>query len=253
MIGRMKRAVARSLWRSSKNLDDDSRYTIEFITAELDADIYLVPRYASHRPASISILQGEFYEPLTHELVGKLLQEAGGDMVHAGTFFGDMLPSFARKCAGTVYAFEPVLENYVLAKLCLERNCIGNVVLLNAAVGTRTSVVHMDTGADTPHRGGSSFVADAGQVTSMIAIDAFELENLSVLQLDIEGSELNALKGASKTLKRCSPTVLIEDYNEECDAFLKNSGYAFVGEIPGLRVWAAKARFDFASAALPSR
>ena len=57
-------------------------------------------------------------------------------MVHAGTFFGDMLPSLSAKCPATVFAFEPVLENYVLAKLTVSENNLGNVLLLNSALGS---------------------------------------------------------------------------------------------------------------------
>lgn len=159
-------------------------------------------------------------------------------MVHAGTFFGDMLPSFSRSCRATVYAFEPVLENYVLAKLCLQENGLKNVVLMNAALGESLGVAYMDTGQDGGwHHGGGSRVANSGQVTAVLPIDALKISDLAVLQLDVEGFELPALKGSVETIRSCRPIILIEDNSRNCAPFLSGIGYAKVGAIPGLDVW----------------
>lgn len=240
------RQLARSLlWPSSKVIDEDDRYSVEFTTAAVGDDLYLVPKYASHRPAALSILSGGLYEPLTHRLVAKLLAELGGDMVHAGTFFGDMLPSFSRACSGAVYAFEPVLENYILAKLSIERNQLSNVIMVNAALGEHIGVGHVQTQAgDSQHCGGGSHVAQSGQITTIGTIDSFDIENLSIVQLDVEGYELRALRGASESLRRCQSVVLIEDNADECAGFLQDRGYEFAGEIPGLKVWAAQGRLQ---------
>lgn len=249
MIGRLRSFLAASFWPSARIVENDGRFAVEYITVEVHGDVYLVPKYALQRPACISFLRGSVYEPQTHELMGVLLTRLGGDMVHAGTFFGDMLPSFARKCRGRLYAFEPVLENYVLAKLCLQRNGIENVLLLNAGLGAELGITHMDTGSGGfEHRGGSSRVADQGQITSLMTIDTLNLQDLSVLQLDVEGYELHVLNGASETLDRCRPLVLVEDNNDECAGFLKGREYRLAGEIPGLKVWSTAEQFEWVAA-----
>jgi hypothetical protein len=85
-------------------------------------------------------LSGRLYEPRTDKLVSRFLECRGGDLIHAGTFFGDMLPTFSRSCPGTVYAFEPVLENFILAKLCVDTNKLENVFLINAGLGDNLSI-----------------------------------------------------------------------------------------------------------------
>jgi FkbM family methyltransferase len=223
--------------RSQPQLSDES-YQVRFIRVSVGSEAYLVPSYAMHRPACRAIVSGHYYEPRTHELVKALLEDRAGDMIHAGAFFGDMLPSFSRKCPGTVYAFEPVLENYLLAKLCVQENDLANVVLWNAGLGRALSVAHIDTGEDGLHSGGSAQIRDTGQLTSLVPLNLLGLRDVSVIHLDVEGFELEALTGAVQTIRACKPTVLIEDRASNCAPLLAGEGYTFVGSIPGLKAWA---------------
>ena len=79
-------------------------------------------------------------------------------MLHAGTFFGDMLPSFSRKTPGLVYAFEPVLENYLLAHQVTERNDLDNVLLFHAGLAEHARPGRVETRGPVRHRGGTAFV-----------------------------------------------------------------------------------------------
>ena len=221
----------------SLKLSDDS-YRVDFKRVEIGSDVYFVPVYAMHRPACRDILAGRYYEPRTHELIQALLETRPGNMIHAGTFFGDMLPSFSKKCPGTVYAFEPVLESYLLAKLCVQQNNLSNVLLWNAGLGKEISIAHIDTGEHTGlHNGGGSQIGNVGQITSLICIDTLSLKDISVIQLDVEGFELEALKGAVNTIEKYKPAVLVEDNSNNCEPFLKSLGYVSVGNVPGLTVW----------------
>jgi len=44
----------------------------------------------------------------------------------------------------------------------------------------------------------------------MITLDSLELENVSFIKMDVESSELNVLKGATKTLLRNRPVIVFE-------------------------------------------
>lgn len=217
-------------------------YSIQYASAKIGADQYFVPEYARSRPACQAILSGQYYEPMTHKLIGALLEKLPGDMIHAGAFFGDMLPSFAAKCQGTVYAFEPVLENFILSKLCVQANGLTNVVLQNAGLGDRVGSARIDTGGDESssgvHHGGASHISESGQLTALLTIDGLGLSSVSIIQLDVEGYELNALKGAAQTLIRRGPIVMIEDNSDNCAPFLKAMEYHHMARIPGLNVWA---------------
>jgi len=154
-----------------------------------------------------------------------------------------MLPSFSKACPRTVFAFEPVLENYVLAKLCIQENRLTNVVMQNAGLGSSISVARVDTEAENGmHRGGGSQIADRGQFTALVTIDSFNIADLSIVQLDVEGYELEALRGAAKTINRSNPIIMIEDNNRNCEQFLTSVEYSYIGEIPGLMIW--QSRYD---------
>lgn len=231
--------------RHALSLAQDGVFSVAYRQVEFNDNAYFVPGYAEHRPAAKAIANGELYEPATHVLVKRLLEDRPGSMVHAGTFFGDMVPTFAKACPKTLYAFEPVLENYVLAKLGVEANSLDNVVLTNAGLGTEIMPARIDIGGeDGEHRGGSSKIALAGQATALTRIDALGLDDLSLLQLDVEGFELHALNGARETVDRCSPVILVEDNDNTCRTFFNETGYVSCGTIPGLKIWSKPADKD---------
>lgn len=188
---------------------------------------YAVPRTSAHRRAAQRILEGKIYEPDTIELIRR---ECGdGDVVHAGTFFGDFLPGLSSALApgARIYAFEPNPENYECARRTLELNQIDNVVLEWLGLGAEPGKSELLTvNAEGVPRGGSSrFLHDgeepSGQtVTVDVPIDSIDSRvpadrTLSVLQLDVEGHEQAALEGALATLRRCRPLIVLESVPSE--------------------------------------
>lgn len=220
----------------------DSAFTIAFETKEFETAKYFIPQYARHRPACQAFLNNRYYEPQTHRLIRFLLKSYPGNVVHAGTFFGDMLPSFSRSCgsAGRVYAFEPLLENYILARLSVDANKLGNVALFNSALGDKVAPCLMGRVRDNEHSGGASHVSSTGDVSStVVTIDSLGLDQLSVLQLDVEGEELSALKGAVRTINAARPVILVEDNKRNCGPLMTDLNYLPVARIPGLQIWNA--------------
>lgn len=197
-----------------------------------DGAVYFVPRYAVHRPVAGRILRKRYAAPRLHELVDRVLARRPGNVVHAGTFFGDMLPSFSRRTAGLVYAFEPVLENYLLAAHVVARNGLDNVLLLHAGLAESTRVGRVETHDDVRHRGGGSFVVTdperptfATQQVPLVALDRVGVEDVSLLQLDVEGMERAVVEGARETIARDRPVVVLEDNREGCGQLLADLGY----------------------------
>ena len=99
-------------------------------------------------------------------------------------------------------------------------NDIQNVELLNAGLGDTPSIISLTTkdkkGASL---GGSSTIADQDKGSGTTEqIDILTIDgsvpkdrNISILQLDIEGFEKQALMGALETIKRCKPIIILED------------------------------------------
>jgi FkbM family methyltransferase len=222
----------------------EASYKVDVKIKLMRNHLYFIPRYAEHRAACQAILADAYYEPQTHQLIKKLFEHVPGNLIHAGTFYGDMLPSFSDSVGtnGKIYAFEPVLENYVLAKQCIEGNNIENVILQNSGLSDKFDVAKIRRiNSNGIHDGGASTISEDGdQIISLSTIDSLGLTQLTCLQLDIEGHELSALKGALKTISRCQPLILIEDNENNCETFLTDLHYENLGEIPGLKIWARR-------------
>jgi FkbM family methyltransferase len=182
---------------------------------------YCVPRSSLHRPAARAIVNGGVWESETLDL----LQSAGpdGDIVHAGTFFGDFIPALARSRErdGRVWAFEPNRESYECARLTVMLNGLENVTLSHAGLSeaSATSLLATHNAKGLPLGGGSHLITgpdrapgvDSEQV-DLVAVDDVVSgdRRVAVIQLDVEGHEQEALTGAMRTIARCRPLILLE-------------------------------------------
>jgi FkbM family methyltransferase len=213
---------------------------------------YCVPLSSRHRPAATMILKGEIYEPNTIEFMRAHC--ATGDIVHAGTYFGDFLPGLSQACRGKIWAFEPNLENYRCARITMLLNDLNNVELCRAGLGSaRETRALLTADPDGLARGGSStFVTGPAmpegriEMVPMVTIDEAVPPDrpVSIIQLDLEGFELPALEGALKTIVRCRPVILLEvlaDSNLFSDEWFTNNvlkpGYRMTGTIHGNAVF----------------
>ncbi|HEV2270354.1 MAG TPA: FkbM family methyltransferase [Steroidobacteraceae bacterium] len=174
---------------------------------------YCVPESSSSRPACRAILLGDIWEPQTIEL---MREECGrGDIVHAGTFFGDFLPALSQAAApnAKIWAFEPSFENYRCAKITSEINRLANVELAHAALGAlRASARIRTTDTIDGALGGSAMIcADGTEQVDVVTIDdVTDGRNVSIVQLDVEGYEREALEGAIAVIRRCRPLLIVE-------------------------------------------
>jgi len=179
---------------------------------------YCVPASSVHRPAAATIMNGHVYEPDTIEF---LRANCGaGDIVHAGTYFGDFLPAISAACQGKVWAFEPNHENFRCARVTLLLNDLANVSLTRAALGARSEnrrLLTVDPDG-LPRGGASTLLSDeapsSGQVEVVPVVcidDAVPPDRpVSIIQLDVEGHEAEALAGALRTIERCRPVIVVE-------------------------------------------
>lgn len=181
---------------------------------------YCVPLSVTYGPVARRILSNDVYEPQTIEFM--TAHCGNGDIVHAGTFFGDFLPALSRSINpnAKIWAFEPNPENYRCTKITLEINGIENVVLENAGLGANSEKLLLQTTDKTGQSlGGASRIVseEANTVVTKERVDVIRLDDIvpkerrvTVIHLDIEGYELKALMGALATIRRCLPIIIIE-------------------------------------------
>jgi FkbM family methyltransferase len=180
---------------------------------------YCVPESARHRPAAKAILGAEVYEPQT---LAYMIANCGNrDIIHAGTFFGDFLPalSAALHPGALLWAFEPNHENYCCANITIALNYSQNIRLANMGLGARGEQLFVQTrDSDGVSLGGASRIVgindscESNDAVQVVAIDDVvpSDRSIGILQLDVEGYEKEALKGALATIRRCLPILILE-------------------------------------------
>ena len=102
-----------------------------------------MPLSSFHRPAAQKILSGDVWEAETIEFMSVNAPE--GDIVHAGSYFGDFIPALSRsrKSGAKVWVFEPNPENFRCAKITIYINELENVQLIKACLGAEKATIPM--------------------------------------------------------------------------------------------------------------
>lgn len=149
----------------------------------------------------------------------------GKDFIDVGACIGDSAVLFEREfCDKNVYTFEPTKENFRLLKRTLELNDSKRIIPINKALGAKSGT--MKIRYCTENIGGSSALfSDDGTIAEVVEIttlDDFVRENkieVGFIKVDIEGFEMEFLKGAKETICAQKPAMLLSIYHQPSDYF----------------------------------
>lgn len=219
------------------------------VIAENQYGRYHVPSGLDHRPAVRLVKAGDVYEPRT---IAFMAANAGdGDIIHAGTFFGDFLPGLSAGLApgAQVWGFEPNPDSFAHARETARLNKIKNVTLQNLALSNRSDKILFRTHDKdgSPMGGHSHFVNE--MAPGVVSVPAVKLDDvipadrsISILQLDVEGHERAALAGAARLIRRCKPILILEEFRRP--RWLRKRfgdlGYKRRGKLHGNVVWSVE-------------
>lgn len=162
---------------------------------------------------------------------------AGGTVIDVGANIGLSAIEFARTAGagGKVIAFEPHPDTAARLRGNLDRNGIGNVEIVQSAVGAAPGTVTFNESADAtlssatlvPRNLVRSF--DVALTTVDLTWAASGKPLVSALKIDVEGGELAVLQGAAELLARDHPVILLEawgaDQLDPIHALLTAAGY----------------------------
>jgi FkbM family methyltransferase len=180
---------------------------------------------------------------------GSILDVGGGQATTA-QLFSRYFPT------APVFIFEPILSNFKE----IEKQSVGQTTwrLVNKAVGssvgetfiniashvTASSLLEMNADAEGY---GNLLVTEKKEAIKVTTLDA-EIPNntpISILKMDVQGFELEVLKGAKETLKR-TEIVILEINNHdgyknaptyfELDAFLREANFQLHDLLPNVRI-----------------
>ena len=190
---------------TAKNLIGENKY-----------GLYSIPEEVSYTYTAQIILEGGIHEDTTIEY----LKSVGGNIIHAGSGFGDFLP--ALKNCNKVWAFEPNTLMYESSLETISLNNLVNVEIFPFALGRYdgySNLKHIDEKG--LEMGPRSEISDYGIKVKIVKLDSIIPKDIkvSLIHLDLEGYEFAALNGAKEIIERDKPIIVLEidtravDYN----------------------------------------
>lgn len=166
--------------------------------------------------------------------VATALVRTKGIAVQAGGHCG-LWPRQLAKHFSHVFTFEPIPDMY--GCLLLNTKHLHNVSSFNAALGAE----HGGTLKFSERRSGRSKADPEGDIEVPVhAIDSLELPRCDLIYLDVEGYELEALKGAAKTIASFRPiivTEILKGKQEEVTSWASSIGYSRAGKAHNDWIW----------------
>lgn len=177
---------------------------------------------------SLSIKKGLVWEPHIVKLFKKYVKE-GDTVLDIGGHLGTHTMALS-KCVGPngkVHVFEPQPKLFTELLVNIFLNGCKNVIPHRMALGEKDGEAFIYS--PFPHNEGMAHIATSGDKVQMKTLDSFNFSNVSLMKLDIEGYEINALKGALETIKQNRPIMIVEVLTSPTTTqrlnFIKNLGY----------------------------
>lgn len=201
-----------------------------------------------------AVIRRGYWEPLETEIFLSLLRP-GALVIDAGANFGHyaLTATNAIGPQGLVIAFEPHPEPFALLGMNRKLLPRDNLMAVQAGLGSSDGTMEIHT--DSANPGGHSFYAwnlrEADGTSHRVpvhALDSFLSERgldraVGVIKIDVQGHEMEVLRGAVRTIERDQPAVLCEvtpealrragSGVEEILEFFRTRGYRAEVLLPG--------------------
>lgn len=122
---------------------------------------------------------------------------------------------------GRALAVEPEPENCARIRRNVELNGYANVEIAQVALGDRCGEVTLHLATDhghhslldrSPNRAGTTLAVPIETLDALLA--ARNIERVDVLKIDVEGAEVEVLRGAAETIRRNPALVILMDVHE---------------------------------------
>lgn len=155
-----------------------------------------------------------------------------GVFVDCGSHRGNHSIFFVQYCNASVIAFEPNKINYHNLLSNFEVNNLNNLDARNLAISSKRGLSGLEPFGEENHNTGMYRLTDSKKhlMTKIDTLDSQIGETpVKLIKLDIEGQELNALRGATNILRTSKPALFIECQETkdmlEVDKFLQAYDY----------------------------
>lgn len=158
--------------------------------------------------------------------LGKIYFEKGIMVPQKGDVFCDVgaydmwnTEGFITFCPeyGRVYAFEADPVSFEKCKENIEKKRLDRTEVFPYGVWSRESEISFES-APNGEYGGSRIAEEGNTVVKTVALDEFLAEKkIDIIKMDIEGAELEALKGAKGIIEKQKPCLCLSVYHKKWD------------------------------------
>lgn len=155
------------------------------------------------------------------------LCKPGSNVIDVGTNVGWTVLNLARLShTGTVFGFEPDPFNYGQCRDNVKLNSFRNIELFPVGLSDVNAQLTMEVRVPSNRGGNRISTTSQGHKVDVVRLDDFEpvkkATHIDLIKIDVEGYEMNVLKGAVHLLQKHHPVLFIE----MDDSNLKDQGYS---------------------------
>lgn len=162
------------------------------------------------------------YEPYKTRAFQANLKE-GDIVVDVGAHVGyySALASLTVGDRGRVFSFEPRPLNIGFFKDHVRVNALKNITLYEGAISVNSGEATFNTNTGT----GTGHLSEQGHLKVKTyclddLVEAGEIPRLDFLKIDVEGGEIDVLKGSRNTIVHNRPRMLLATHSEDTHAFV---------------------------------
>ena len=178
-----------------------------------------------------------FYEPGTLNVIEKCIEE-GDVFIDVGASIG-LMSVFASKLKknGKVLSFEPQSERYKILLQNIELNNSNNIIAFNNGLGESKNKEKLFTDVFSPSIVDFSNDNKKFEEIEILVLDdvlkSQRIENVSFIKIDVEGFEIDVLKGSKNILSSKNPPIICIEYVKRLQSLNKHDVtiYQFIKEI----------------------
>ncbi len=198
-------------------LEDDfsRRIMVEYLNSNI-----------SGRAGEFCVLKTDHMHDYEYDIMFTDIQRRDGVIVDCGAYNGKTAVEISeylknREVSKKIIALEPDKDNIRLIKEKCE--CYPNIIPMENGVSSRSEKLYFDVRGG---QGGKIVIPEDGEDLSQyisittINIDTLEGrfgEAIAAILMDVEGSELEALKGAAEVIKKYKPALAVRVYHKRTD------------------------------------
>lgn len=161
------------------------------------------------------------------------------DVIDVGGFIGDSALIFQDFTDKNIYSFEATSHNYNLMLQTLKLNNANRIVPVKKGLGSEqtTMTISVFSSGSSLVRDNAIYGCTQNEEIDLITLDSYVKEHnlkIGLIKVDIEGFEMEFLKGAKETICSQKPAMILSIYHQAGDFFdIKplleswNLGYTF--------------------------